>query len=55
MVRATQPFAHARRSELESIDINPLIVLPQGQGATVVDALIVASGAKRATGTPSAR
>lgn len=33
-------FAAAQGDELESIDINPFIVLPRGQGAVAVDALI---------------
>jgi acyl-CoA synthetase (NDP forming) len=34
-------FAAAHGDELESLDINPFIVLPEGQGAVAVDALIV--------------
>jgi len=33
-------FAAAQGDALESIDINPFIVLPKGQGALAVDALI---------------
>ena len=33
-------FAAAQGDALESIDINPFIVLPRGQGAVAVDALI---------------
>jgi acetate---CoA ligase (ADP-forming) len=38
---AVSAFAHARRDQIESIDINPLIALPEGQGVVVVDALIM--------------
>jgi acyl-CoA synthetase (NDP forming) len=34
-------FAAAQADELESIDINPFLVLPEGQGAVALDALIV--------------
>jgi len=34
-------FAQANADALESLDINPFIVLPEGQGALAVDALIV--------------
>ena len=34
-------FAAAHANELESIDINPFLVLPEGQGAVALDALIV--------------
>ena len=34
-------FAAAHEDELESLDLNPFIVLPEGQGAVAVDALIV--------------
>ncbi len=33
-------FAHADRSRIAEIDLNPIKVLPQGQGCVVVDALI---------------
>jgi acyl-CoA synthetase (NDP forming) len=33
-------FAAAQGDALQSIDINPFIVLPRGQGAVAVDALI---------------
>jgi len=33
-------LAAAQGDALESIDINPFIVLPRGQGAVAVDALI---------------
>ena len=31
--------------EIDQLDVNPLIVLPQGQGVRAVDALIVKKGA----------
>lgn len=34
-------FAHENADKIESIDINPFLVLPKGQGAYAVDALIV--------------
>ena len=34
-------YADRFRNELDSIDINPLIVLPEGQGVVAVDALVV--------------
>ena len=36
-------YAVAHRDVIDSIDINPFIVLPQGEGAVAVDALIVAA------------
>jgi acyl-CoA synthetase (NDP forming) len=36
-------FAAANEAKLDSIDINPFIVLPEGRGAVAVDALIVPS------------
>ena len=36
-------FAHENRDRIESIDINPFLVLPKGQGAFAVDALIIPS------------
>jgi len=36
-------FAHENVGRIESIDINPFLVLPKGQGAFAVDALIIPS------------
>lgn len=38
---AVSQFAAHNRDRLESLDINPFLVLPKGQGAVAVDALIV--------------
>ena len=37
-------FAAENAERLDSIDINPFIVLPEGEGAVAVDALIVPAG-----------
>ncbi|MBI2364024.1 MAG: acetate--CoA ligase family protein, partial [Deltaproteobacteria bacterium] len=37
-------YADRFRDELDSIDINPLIVLPEGKGVVAVDALVVPKG-----------
>ncbi len=34
-------FAYDNRDRVDSIDINPFIVMPKGQSAVAVDALIV--------------
>jgi acyl-CoA synthetase (NDP forming) len=34
-------FAYANRNAIEEIDINPLVVMPEGEGARALDALIV--------------
>jgi hypothetical protein len=40
-VLALSDLATDLRDEIESIDINPVFVLPEGQGCVAVDALIV--------------
>ncbi len=40
---AISRFAAAHAGEIESIDLNPFLVLPEGQGAVALDALIVKS------------
>jgi succinyl-CoA synthetase beta subunit len=39
-VEAIAAFAEAQRGIIEELDVNPLLVLPLGQGAVAVDALI---------------
>jgi len=39
-------FAHANADALETLDVNPFIVLPRGEGAVAVDALIVPRAAE---------
>lgn len=39
-------FALIHADEIDSIDLNPVLVLPQGQGCVAVDALIIKAGAK---------
>ncbi len=41
-------FAAAHRGEFTSIDVNPLLVRPKGQGAAALDALILTPGASPA-------
>jgi len=43
---ALSQFAAAHADDLDSIDINPLLVLPRGQGAYALDALIVWSSTR---------
>ena len=40
-VMAIAAFAEANRDRLAELDVNPLLVLPKGQGAVAVDALVV--------------
>ena len=40
-VMSVAGFAEANRDRLVELDVNPLLVLPKGQGAVAVDALIV--------------
>ena len=39
-VMAIAAYAEAHAERLEELDVNPLLVLPEGQGAVAVDALI---------------
>jgi succinyl-CoA synthetase beta subunit len=39
-VLAIAAYAQAQASTLVELDVNPLLVLPQGQGVLAVDALI---------------
>ncbi|MGH6932494.1 MAG: acetate--CoA ligase family protein [Dongiaceae bacterium] len=43
-VAAVAAFAEKNRERLVELDVNPLLVLPKGQGAVAVDALIVLAG-----------
>ncbi|WP_119462454.1 acetate--CoA ligase family protein [Rhodospirillaceae bacterium SYSU D60014] len=43
-VMAVAAFAEAHRDRLVELDVNPLLVLPEGQGALAVDALVVMDG-----------
>jgi len=43
-VMAIASFAEAHRERIVELDVNPLMVLPKGQGAMAVDALIVMGG-----------
>jgi acetate---CoA ligase (ADP-forming) len=40
LVRLSE-LGEAGREHLSSIDLNPLLVLPQGEGVRIVDALVV--------------
>ncbi len=44
-VMAIASFTEAQRDRIVELDVNPLMVMPKGQGAVAVDALIVMSGA----------
>ena len=43
-VMAVADFAERNRGRLVELDVNPLLVLPKGQGAVAVDALVVMAG-----------
>jgi acyl-CoA synthetase (NDP forming) len=38
---ALSRFAHARRADFSSVEINPLLSLPEGQGAVALDAVVI--------------
>ena len=40
-VMAVAAFAEANRANLVELDVNPLLVMPKGEGAIAVDALVV--------------
>ena len=42
---ALSRFAAAQGTALKSLDINPFLVLPEGQGALALDAVLIATGA----------
>ena len=39
-------FAHVNRETLETVDVNPFLVRPEGKGAIAVDALVIGQGAQ---------
>ena len=39
-IMAVAAFAQANQDRLVELDVNPLLVLPEGQGAIAVDALV---------------
>ena len=43
-VMAVADYAEANRAHLVELDVNPLLVLPEGKGAVAVDALIRLNG-----------
>jgi hypothetical protein len=43
-IMAVQAFAMAHAADLAELDVNPLMVRPQGLGAVAVDALIRLGG-----------
>ena len=47
MLARLSALAHHAGSRLGSIDLNPVIVLPRGQGAFAVDAVIELDDSKR--------
>ncbi|WKK18315.1 acetate--CoA ligase family protein [Achromobacter insolitus] len=42
---ALSRFAHARRSDFSSVEINPLLALPEGQGVVALDAVVIRADA----------
>ncbi|MFD4837066.1 acetate--CoA ligase family protein [Achromobacter sp. NPDC058515] len=46
---ALSRFAHARRGDFSSMEVNPLLALPEGQGALALDAVVIPT-ATRACG-----
>jgi acyl-CoA synthetase (NDP forming) len=43
---ALSQFAHAHRDDFSSIEINPLLALPDGQGALALDAVLIPNAAR---------
>ncbi len=41
---ALSRFAHARREDFSSVEINPLLALPEGQGVVALDAVVIRGG-----------
>lgn len=42
---ALSRFAHARRADFSSVEINPLLALPEGQGVVALDAMVIRADA----------
>ncbi len=42
---ALSRFAHARRADFSSVEINPLLALPEGQGVVALDAVVIRADA----------
>lgn len=43
---ALSRLAHARRADFSSVEINPLLALPQGQGALALDAVVIPTASR---------
>jgi len=43
---ALSRFAHARRTDFSSVEINPLLALPEGQGALALDAVVIPTASR---------
>jgi len=41
---ALSRFAHAHRADFRSVEINPLLALPEGQGVVALDAVVIREG-----------
>lgn len=41
---ALSRFAHTHRTDFSSVEINPLLALPEGQGAVALDAVVIREG-----------
>lgn len=53
-VMAVAAFAEAHGDRLLELDVNPLLILPQGQGAVAADALVVLAAEAAATSSSAA-
>jgi acyl-CoA synthetase (NDP forming) len=43
---ALSRFARARRTDFSSVEINPLLALPEGQGALALDAVVIPTASR---------